>query len=158
MERVEVRIRGNDWEVEDIVAEGFKCVRWENETDIAFSDVAEPEKVADLVVDVVGHDNLLVARGSKKFKPSYFYFYFYVFGITEYVSEHNSLYIGQTPILSMRSGVVGRVIIAREWSRMETSEILQSLEIGVRVLKTRALTWEHKKYVIEIVKDLLEAI
>ena len=58
----------------------------------------------------------------------------------------------------MRSGVVGRVIIAREWSRMETSEILQSLEIGVRVLKTRALTWKHKKYIIEIVKDLLEAI
>jgi len=50
------------------------------------------------------------------------------------------------------------MVTAKEWRKTETDEILQNLEVAARVLKKRVLTSEQKKYVLEIVKDLLEVI
>ena len=58
---VTVRVKGEDWEVDDIEVDGYECIRWENETDVAFCEDAHFEKNADLVVDVTD-GRLLVAR------------------------------------------------------------------------------------------------
>ena len=50
------------------------------------------------------------------------------------------------------------MITAKEWNRMETVDLLQSLEIAASVLKNRPLTREQIRYVVEIVKDLLEVV
>lgn len=58
---VTVKVKGEDWEVDDIEVDGYKCIRWENETDVAFCEDVHFEKNADLVVDVMD-GQLLVAR------------------------------------------------------------------------------------------------
>jgi len=48
------------------------------------------------------------------------------------------------------------LIPAKEWREMSTSDILGSIEVATRILKTRKLTKEEKKLASEIAKDLID--
>jgi len=51
-----------------------------------------------------------------------------------------------------------KIIPAIEWKEMSSREILNSVEIAIRVLRERKLNDDEKKYVIELVKDFIDIV
>jgi len=49
-----------------------------------------------------------------------------------------------------------KFIYASEWREMNTEAILQSIEIAVRVLRERDLTNEHRRFIVELTKELVD--
>jgi len=50
------------------------------------------------------------------------------------------------------------LITAKEWRRMETGQILQSMKIAVNVLKDRKLSRNDVETVISLAEEMLEAV
>jgi len=48
------------------------------------------------------------------------------------------------------------IVPAKEWRTMESREILESMEVAIRVLKERKLSNEEKKYASALAKDLVD--
>ena len=54
----------------------------------------------------------------------------------------------------MERGKIDKVILASEWDTMGNWEILQSLEIGIRVLSERDLDSSELYYISLLIQDL----
>jgi hypothetical protein len=51
-----------------------------------------------------------------------------------------------------------KIVTAKKWREMETTEILQSIEIAARVLKDRDLTGDELRYLALVISDLARVI
>jgi PHD/YefM family antitoxin component YafN of YafNO toxin-antitoxin module len=51
-----------------------------------------------------------------------------------------------------------KIVTAKRWRDMETTEILQSIEIAARVLETRSWSNEELKHLALVISDLAQLL
>jgi hypothetical protein len=51
-----------------------------------------------------------------------------------------------------------KIITADKWRNMETFDVLNSIELAVRVLKDRKLGREEKMFCLELIKEIADLV